>query len=507
MHAAASQYVLLRPRSPAWWHAHSLPALWRAAVRVGMHGAGGINMPRQSRRAGRHATLLVGAALLFLAAVPALGAGTSKSTYRGWESLALSNGLVEVQIVPQIGGRVIQFKLGDFEFLWVNPQLAGKLPPPSGLGPKGEWLNYGGDKLWPAPQGWDNDQQWPGPPDAVLDGGPHRGRIVVEKADDMHTVSLDSPEDKRSGIQFTRWIRVYTGSRGGANVTFDTTMKNIDTKPRRWGIWQVTQINACNRAGDGYNKEIRCWSPVNPASIYPRGYCEMFGLVNNPSFRVDPATKMFSANYKRIVGKVGLDNSAGWVAVVDGTAGYVFVERFEHYPDKKYPDQASVEFWMNGTGQIVTGDKIVDCKDDPVETPYLVETEILSPFAELRPGDSYSFRLDWFAARIGGNYPVLACTDRGVTCEPLTAKAAVDGKVHLAGRFGVFYVARAAVVALDGDGKDLETIDLKLPVSPLEALVLEKDEPLPPKAASVRLVLLDSAGKEIGELARTQIAK
>jgi len=77
------------------------------------------------------------ALLALLAATPALGASVNKYTYRGWESLAITNGLIEVQIVPQIGGRVIQFKLGDFEFLWVNPQLAGKRPPPSGLGPKG----------------------------------------------------------------------------------------------------------------------------------------------------------------------------------------------------------------------------------------------------------------------------------------------------------------------------------------------------------------------------------
>ena len=440
--------------------------------------------------------------LALAAALPAFGAGAEKSTYRGWDSLALTNGLVEVQIVPQIGGRVIQFKLGDFEFLWVNPQLAGKQPPPSGLGPKGEWLNYGGDKLWPAPQGWDNDQQWPGPPDGVLDGSPHEAS-VIEASGKSAALRLVSREDKRSGIQFSRIIRVADGA---ARVSFDSTMTNIDTKPRRWGIWQVTQLNASNRAGEGYNKEIRCWSPINPASIYPRGYCEMFGLVNNPSFRVDPATQMFSANYKRIVGKVGLDNSAGWVAVVDGAAGYVFVERFTHFPDKKYPDQASVEFWMNGVGQFVCGTKIVDAKDDPVETPHLVECEILSPFAELQPGESYSFRLEWCAAKIGGNYPVLACTPVGVTCEPFTARAA-DGKVRLAGRFGVFYAAQAALVALDGDGKDLETIDLKLPVSPIEALVLDKEEPLAAKAASVRLVLLDSAGKEIGELARVQVRK
>jgi hypothetical protein len=440
--------------------------------------------------------------LALAAALPAFGADATKSEYRGWESLAITNGLVEVQIVPQIGGRVIQFKLGDFEFLWVNPQLAGKQPPPSGVGPKGEWLSYGGDKLWPAPQGWDNDQQWPGPPDGVLDGSPHEASII-EASGKSAALRLMSREDKRSGIRFSRIVRVADGA---ARVSFDSTMTNIDTKPRRWGIWQVTQINACNRAGEGYNKEIRCWSPINPASAYPRGYYEIFGLVNNPSFRVDPATKMFCANYNRIVGKVGLDNSAGWVAVVDGAAGYVFVERFTHFPDKKYPDQASVEFWMNGVGQIVTGGKIVDSKDDPVETPYLVESEVLSPFAELKPAESYSFHVDWFAAKIGGNYPVLECTPAGVVCEPLAAQVA-GGKTRLTGRFGVFYPAQAGLVVLDGDGNECERIDLKLPVSPIEALVLDKEEPLPAKAAAVRLVLFDSGGKEIGELARVQVRK
>jgi hypothetical protein len=32
-------------------------------------------------------------------------------------------------------------------------------------------------KMWPAPQGWDNQQQWPGPPDPVLDGGPYTAEI------------------------------------------------------------------------------------------------------------------------------------------------------------------------------------------------------------------------------------------------------------------------------------------------------------------------------------------
>jgi hypothetical protein len=441
--------------------------------------------------------------LAFAVALPAFGADATKSEYRGWESLRLKNDWVEVQIVPAIGGRVMQFKLGPFEYLWVNPQLAGKQPPPSGVGPKGEWLNYGGDKLWPAPQGWDNDQQWPGPPDAVLDGSPHEASII-EASGKSAALRLMSREDKRSGIRFSRIIRVADGA---ARVSFDSTMTNIDTKPRRWGIWQVTQLNAAAPAGaQGYNKEIRCWSPINPASVHPRGYYEMFGLVNNPSFRVAPATKMFCANYRRIVGKVGLDNSAGWVAVVDGTAGYVFVERFTYFAGKQYPDDASVEFWMNGVGQFVCGTEIVEAKDDPVETPYLVESEILSPFAELKPAESYSFHVDWFAAKIGGNYPVLECTPAGVVCEPFTARAA-DGKVRLAGRFGVFYLGKVGLVLLNAAGEACGQVDLKTEACPAAPLVLSAEESLPGAAAVVRLVLYDTTGKAVGELASAKIQK
>ena len=97
-----------------------------------------------------------------------------EGAYRGWKTIRLRNGLVELQVLPDIGGRIIQFKLGSKEFLWVNPRLAGKLPKPNGLAADGGWFNVGGDKLWPAPQGWDSDRQWPGPPDAVLDGQPYR---------------------------------------------------------------------------------------------------------------------------------------------------------------------------------------------------------------------------------------------------------------------------------------------------------------------------------------------
>src|SRR5271165_4667927 len=40
--------------------------------------------------------------------------------YRGWHAIRLSNGLISLIIVPQIGGRAIQLKLGEQELFFVN---------------------------------------------------------------------------------------------------------------------------------------------------------------------------------------------------------------------------------------------------------------------------------------------------------------------------------------------------------------------------------------------------
>ena len=94
--------------------------------------------------------------LLLLTCTSLVGSASSQSlpklesgSYRGWKTTCLSNGLVQVHVVPEIGGRVVQFMVGERGFFWVNPALAGTYSPASGLGPDGGWLNYGGDKVSP----------------------------------------------------------------------------------------------------------------------------------------------------------------------------------------------------------------------------------------------------------------------------------------------------------------------------------------------------------------------
>lgn len=419
------------------------------------------------------------------------------SIYQGWKSVALANGLIELQVVPEIGGRVIQFKFGRKEFFWVNPQLAGQPPPPGGLGPDGAWLNYGGDKLWPAPQGWDNDQQWPGPPDAVLDGRPY----AIETRPDQASLRLTSGDDPRSGIRFSRTIRIYPDS---TRVSVAATMTNIDSKPRRWGIWAHTQLDGGKAGGAGHNGFLHAWCPLNRQSQFPKGYRVIFGAEDNPSFQTDADRQLLHVQYRYQVGKVGLDSTAGWVATVDGLTGAAFVQRFQFAAGHEYPDGSSVEFWLNGVGKFHAYHRDIETKADPVENPYVFESEVLSPFARLQPGESSTWHYDWYATQIGGNYPVVDCTEAGVTAESLVARIA-PGRVTLSGRWGVFAPGNVRARLSDVAGRTLRTVDLAAGVTPLKPVTIQATVDAPAGLAAAVLELTDKAGQVVGELARTSV--
>ena len=397
---------------------------------------------------------------------------------------------VRLRVVPDIGGRVIQYSLGGKNFLWVNPNFHGQTSPQTGLASDGSWLNYGGDKLWPAPQGWDSDQQWPGPPDPVLDGQPYKLEQLPAKQGET-AIRLTSRDDLRSGIQFSRIVRLFNGS---TRVSFEATMKNIDTKPRRWGIWAHTQLNAGTADGSTYNPLLQSWCPLNPQSHFPKGYSVIFGAPDNPSFQADAPRGLMRVRYQYKVGKIGLDSRAGWIATVDGQNGAVFIQRFVFEPKKEYPDGSSAEFWHNGIGQIRAYNRNMVMATNAAENPYVFESEVLSPFAELKPGQSYTWRYEWDACIIGGDFPVVACSEAGVVSEPLAATKTGD-TLELRGRFGVFAPGFFDAVFQDASGRAVARQRLPAPVTPLEAAVVDATLKAPATACAVTLTVVRADGE------------
>jgi hypothetical protein len=225
----------------------------------------------------------------------------------------------------------------------------------------------------------------------------------------------------------------------------------------------------------------------------------MFGPVNNPTFSADRQTNMMTVNYRHLVGKIGIDSPAGWVATVDRKGGWAFVHGFEYEPLKDYPDSASVEFWSNGIGQFFAYNKLIKMPKEPKDNPYMMETEVLSPYARLEPGDNFTFIYHWYAARIPPGMPVVGSNDLAVVCRPLKARLS-NGKASLDGAFGVFREGTVQAVVLDKAGNEIGCAP-PLPVSPLEPVIL-KDVLLktPEGAESAALFLLDPKGQILGSI-------
>jgi hypothetical protein len=59
---------------------------------------------------------------------------------QAWDSVYLQNDYVRLQVVPECGGSVMQYSLGDHDFFWNNNTLINVRPPPSGLDANGQWL-------------------------------------------------------------------------------------------------------------------------------------------------------------------------------------------------------------------------------------------------------------------------------------------------------------------------------------------------------------------------------
>src|SRR5205807_221549 len=121
--------------------------------------------------------------------------------YKGWKAQQISNRWVQLIIVPQNGGRLMQVSFNGHDYLFVNPKLAGKYMQPS----DDQWFNYGGDKLWLLPEGDEDEQHWRGNSD-LLDDGEFSFRKLSEKTG--CGIELTSPPDTHTGVQTSRTIRL-----------------------------------------------------------------------------------------------------------------------------------------------------------------------------------------------------------------------------------------------------------------------------------------------------------
>lgn len=405
----------------------------------------------------------------------------------GWQAQVLRNDLVTLAVIPAIGGRAMQYDLGDHPFLWVNPAEIGRTYEPAADAP---WPNFGGYKSWVAPQGqWlRGGGQWPPPP--TLDHGAY---MTTSETGDQGQVTLISTGPVEN---FDRWqakglslTRRFTLRPRSTQVRVEQIIINHGTHPQQVANWDVTQVPGSHaEASDPDNFYV--YFPVNPRSMFgPRGF---FVFPGDTRSGADSQWKHWSADgiagvqYLRRSGKIGADVTGGWIAYVDERDGYTFLKRFAVTvapAPGTYPDGgSSVQVYTHG-GE-----------------PYM-EVEVPGPLVDLQPQQQTSFIVDWYATRIDG--PIMKASEAGV-CKQRLALIRSEQRARVTGLFGVFHHGTIELVGLPaGDKPTAKSVSLgSYYVSPLEPFVMDVDIALSPTIATLVLTLRDGEGKTLGELDR-----
>lgn len=403
--------------------------------------------------------------------------------YEGWSALRLSNGILELFIVPEIGGRIIQLRLGKVDYFYVNHRHFGRIYPTEENTFDRGWKNYGGSKVWPAPQGWSDDCQWPGPPDPVLDGGPYRSIIDQEDSKSI-AIKLESPEDEYTGLKFFREIRLF---RDSAKVEITHRIRNTSLRPVRWSIWQVTQ----QAARQGLS-----------ITVPSKGHRQIYGDELYRNCEVLPDRDLWRLSYINQVAKFVINPESGWLATLHGGLHAALVEIFPVFHDVTYPDGGPVEIWVNGKGTFTAHEDKVNMEDDPNGCDPYIETEILSPLVLLEPGQQYTFRVGWQCCITAGT-SIFGINPCGVIETPLLAKIE-GGRVLVKGSFGIFQSGTLEIALVHRSGKN-GPVHAVGPVKPSVACLIDESIPFEDELFRVALRLRNTEGKLLGTIDGAEI--
>ena len=415
--------------------------------------------------------------------------------FDGWQAQQLSNDYVTLTFVPQLGGRLMQVVFAGHPYLFINPQFKGKvLPPPAD--PKGIWYNYGGDKLWPMPEGDEDADHWPGPIADQLDDGSYTFATSMF-SDKVCTVTMASPHDARTGLQFSRQISLSANS---PEIHFRATMINASDHTIHWSMQSVSQYELTDPQNPAaFNKNFWAFTPVNPDSAYFTSFQVRAGLADDPSFQVKDA--LFSLHWLYLQNEVWLDSTAGWVAVLDRASHFAMVERFQYHERANYPGKATVIFYKNGPSFGSDKNGMPSIHTDANGDPFYMEAELNSPIVKLAPRESYEMDTTWFPTRAGDAFQSVA--EAGIVEKPLALSSA-NGASHLTGTFGVFYDGTLSAIFYDKADKALSRTALA-PARVDQLAVLDHEIAIPPDADRVELHLFAS-GLDRGKLGEVVVS-
>ena len=279
--------------------------------------------------------------------------------YEGWErNIKLSNGTAELIVTLEVGPRIISYRLldGDNVFRNYDEQL--------GKAGESSWMIRGGHRLWSSPE--DPDRTY------IPDNGPVRHEQLGPGQ-----IRVALPPDPTFGLQKEMEI---TLEPEGTGVSIRHRIRNAGRERAEVAIWALSVMKPggveviplppkAPHPGGAANATAEQFAPQLSLALW--SYTDF----QDPRwhFGTDAIALSQDAETDRGPTKLGLSCTPGAVGYLNG--GTLFIKRFPHRKEKRYPDFGSnYETFTNAE---------------------MLEMESLGPLVHLGPGETVEHVERW----------------------------------------------------------------------------------------------------------------
>ncbi|MBR2364985.1 MAG: hypothetical protein IKA79_07275 [Lentisphaeria bacterium] len=232
-----------------------------------------------------------------------------KVSFMGWENcIEMTSGNFRIIITTGVGPRVIGGFIGNnpHNIFNVDPALAGT----SGAD---KWVNYGGHRLWVAPERENRTQE--------------KDNVPVKYEEKDGGIIFYMPEDERSGMEKSIFIKPVAD--GKFYVEHSVTNKNI--WPVELAPWAISVMAPGGMCIAPQNKDKKALLPNTFYSFWPYTEVSEKRFVFGKDF-------LFVKQDVNCTGacKIGFNCKNNYIAYAN--AGTLFVKEFTYIPGAKYPD-------------------------------------------------------------------------------------------------------------------------------------------------------------------------
>ena len=285
---------------------------------------------------------LVAAAFLAAGAAGHPGAAVTieKTAFQGWPNCyRVSNGIVEFVATTDVGPRIISFGfVGGANVFFVREDFAGQTG-------GAEWKNYGGHRVWHAPEDIARTYE--------PDNGPVEAQVIP------NGLLLTMPPGPLSGIQKAIEITLDPAS---SEVHVVHRLRNAGAWPIELAPWAISVM-----APGGF-AIAPMPTAFHPDRLLPNRALTLWPYTDMRDDRWLWGTDYILLRQKVVQGqertKVGINSNVGWAAYY--LKPYLFIKRFTPVAGARYPDfNSSLEVFSNNR---------------------MLELETLAPLAVLQPG-------------------------------------------------------------------------------------------------------------------------